>query len=67
MSIHFTPVQAASAARQPFPVRWFISRNFAPLNAMMERADMSERAIYDRTHEVFLHFRLPFEAEPPEE
>jgi len=45
----------------------FIQKNFGPLNAMMERAGMSERAIYQRTKEVFEHFHLPFDAEPPEE
>ena len=40
--------------------------NFAPLNAMMERVGMSERAIYQLTKEVFEHFHLPFDAERPE-
>ncbi|MCB1469120.1 MAG: hypothetical protein KDK08_18710, partial [Rhizobiaceae bacterium] len=31
----------------------FIRRNFVPLNAMMERAGMSERDIYGRTKAVF--------------
>ena len=43
----------------------FISRNFAPLNAMMERAGFSKCAIYDRTREIFHHFHLPFDTELP--
>jgi hypothetical protein len=45
----------------------FIARNFGPLNAMMERAGMSERAIYERSREVFHHFHLPYDAPPPED
>ncbi len=43
------------------------SRNFAPLNAMMERAGMAERAIYDRTREIFHQFHLPLDADPPDD
>ena len=57
----------AKVEYDPAELLRFISRNFAPLNAMMERAGCSERAIYDRTREVFHHFNLPFDAEPPEE
>ena len=32
---------------------------------MMERAGMSGLAIYQWTKEVFEHFHLPFDAEPP--
>lgn len=52
------------SARQPDG--WEHSRNFAQLSGMMERAGMSERAIYQRTKEVFEHFHLPFDSEPPE-
>ena len=44
----------------------FIEKNFGPLNAMMERAGMSEMDIYHRTRDVFHHYKLPFDAEPPE-
>ena len=44
----------------------FVQRNFAPLNAMMERAGMSEQAIYRWTKEIFEHFHLPFDEEPSE-
>ncbi len=45
----------------------FINKNFVPLNLMMERAGMSEMDIYNRPRDVFLHFKLPFNSEPPEE
>ena len=34
---------------------------------MMERAGMSEMDIYHRTRNIFLYFKLPYDAEPPEE
>jgi hypothetical protein len=43
----------------------FISNDFGPMNAMCERAEMSERGIYDRTKALFEYFNLPFDAEPP--
>ena len=43
----------------------FISTDFAPMNAMCDRAEMHEREIYDRTKAVFECFDLPFHAEPP--
>ncbi len=45
----------------------FLSRNFVPLNTMMERAGMSEMDIYNRSRDVFRHFHLPYESEPPVE
>ena len=56
----------AKVEYDPMDLIRFIQKNFGPLNAMMERAGMSERAIYQRTKEVFEHFHLPFDAEPPE-
>jgi hypothetical protein len=44
----------------------FISKNFIPLNLMMERAGMSEMDIYNRTRDIFLYFKLPYDSEPPE-
>jgi hypothetical protein len=41
-------------------------KNFVPLNLMMERAGMSEMDIYNRTRDVFLHYKLPCNSEPPE-
>ena len=43
----------------------FVQKNFVPLNQMMERAGMSETDIYNRTRDVFLHYKLPFDSEPP--
>ncbi len=43
----------------------FLSNDFMPMNAMCERAGMSERLIYDRSQQVFEYFGLPFDAEPP--
>jgi hypothetical protein len=43
----------------------FIIKNFVPLNLMMERAGMSEMDIYNRTRDVFLHYKLPHNSEPP--
>ena len=51
----------------PLEIIAFIQKNFGPLNLMMERAGMSEQAIYERTRDVFLHYRLPFDAPPPED
>ena len=56
----------AAVEYEPLDLLRFIERNFAPLNAMMERAGMSEQDIYDRTKEVFAHFGLPYDAPPPE-
>ena len=42
-------------------------KNFVPLNLMMERAGMSEMDIYNRTRDVFHHYKLPYDSEPPEE
>ena len=57
----------AKVEYDPMALTSFIHRNFAPLNEMMERAEMSELAIYQRTKEVVEHFHLPFDAEPPAE
>ena len=45
----------------------FIQKNFIPLSMIMERAGMSEMDIYNRTRDVFLHFKLPIDVPPPEE
>jgi hypothetical protein len=44
----------------------FIECNFIPLNTMMERAGMSETDIDNRTRDIFLYFKLPYDAPPPE-
>ena len=56
----------AKVEYDPMDLIRFIQQNFAPLNAMMERARMSELAIYQRTKEVFEHFHMPFDAVPPD-
>lgn len=35
------------------------------MNLMSEQAELSERAIYDRTKAVMEYFGFPFEAPPP--
>ena len=55
----------AAVEYDPMDLLNFITRNFGPLNAMMERAGMSEMDIYNRTREIFLYFNLPFDAKPP--
>ena len=49
----------------PLELLHFISRDFAPMNLICERAEMFERGIYDRSKAVFGCFNLPFDAEPP--
>ncbi len=57
----------AAVEYDPMDLLNFIIKNFGPLNAMMERAGMSERNIYDRTRDVFHYYGLPYDAPPPEE
>jgi hypothetical protein len=57
----------AAVEYDPMDLIRFIQKNFGPLNAMMERAGMSEMDIYNRTRDIFLHFKLPFNSAPPEE
>ena len=56
----------AAAECDPTDLLRFIQKNFGPLNAMMERAGMSELDIYNRTRDVFLHYKLPYDSPPPE-
>ncbi len=56
----------ASVEFNPTDLIEFIIQNFGPLNAMMERAGMSEMDIYHRTRDIFRYFKLPFDAGPPE-
>jgi hypothetical protein len=57
----------AAVEYDPMDLINFIQKNFVPLNLMMERAGMSEMDIYNRTRDVFHHYKLPYEAPPPEE
>ena len=43
----------------------FLSRDFGPMNAICDRAQMFERGIYGRTKAVFEYFGLPFDTELP--
>ena len=54
-----------SVSCDPLEVLRLIGQDFGPMNAMCDRAEMSERLIYDRTKAVFGYFALPFDAEPP--
>jgi len=56
----------AAVEYDPMDLIGFIQRNFGPLNAMIERAGMSEMEIYNRTRDLFRYFNLPFDAPPPE-
>jgi len=49
----------------PLELVRFLSKDFMPMNVMCDRAEMSERSIYDRSKAVFSYFHLPFDAEPP--
>jgi hypothetical protein len=44
----------------------WVGAAFGPMNSMCERAQMTERAIYDRSKALFEYFDLPFDAPPPE-
>jgi hypothetical protein len=57
----------AKVEYDPLDLLRFIPKNFVPLNEMMMRAGMSEMDIYNRTRDVFHHYQLPYDAEPPEE
>jgi hypothetical protein len=54
-----------AATFDPLDLLNIIKRDFMPMNAMCDRAEMFERGIYDRTKAVFEYFGLPFDAEPP--
>jgi hypothetical protein len=47
-------------AYDPMELVNFISRHFAPMNEMCERAGLSERQIYERTKRAFKYLGLPF-------
>jgi len=57
----------AAVEFDPMDPTGFIQRNFGPLNAMMDRAGMSEMETYNRSRDLFRYFNLPFDAPPPEE
>ncbi len=39
----------------------FVGNDFGPMNVMCDRAQMTERVVYDRTKAVFGYFNLPFD------
>lgn len=43
----------------------FVANGFAPMNAMCERAGMSEYEIWKRTREIFEYYGLPFDSPAP--
>ena len=45
----------------PLELVHFIARDLPHMNSLCERAGMSEMEIFQRTRELFLYFRLPFE------
>lgn len=49
----------------PLELLRFVADDFGPMNAMCERAGLSERAIYDRTKAVMEFFDFPFDAPAP--
>lgn len=51
----------------PLDLMNFISANWVIFNTMMERAGMSEMDIYNRTRDIMLYYKFPFNVNPPEE
>ena len=45
----------------PSELAHWIGSCFAPMNSLCERAQMTERGIYDRSKAIFEYFKLPFE------
>ncbi len=52
---------------KPLELLRFVSNDFGPMNVMCDRAELSERLIYDRSKAVFEYFHMPFDSEPPRE
>ena len=55
----------ACLALDPMELIRFVSDGFLPMNAMCERANLSELDIFNRTAEIFRYYNLPFDAPPP--
>ena len=49
----------------PLDLLKLLKRDFTPMNLICDRAQMSERSIFDRTKAVFEYFDIPFDADPP--
>ena len=50
----------------PLELLRLISRDFAPMNVMCDRAGMFERRIYERSKAIFEYFGFPFSAPAPD-
>jgi len=50
---------------EPTELLEFLSRDFAPMNALCDRAQMFESLIYDRSKAVFEYFGLPYDTARP--
>ena len=55
---------SAQVLLDPVELVRFVSGGFAPMNEMFERAGAPERAIYDRTRQIFEYFHLPADMPP---
>ena len=60
------PAQKIAQIVSPMDLIRCIQKKFGLLNAIMERAGMSEMDIYNRTRGVFHHYKLPYDAESSE-
>ena len=49
---------------EPTELLEFLSRDFAPMNALCDRAQMFEHLVFERTKNVFEYFGLPFDPSP---
>ncbi len=56
---------SASLLLDPLELVRFVADGFNPMNAMCERANLSECAIWERTGEIFRYYGLPFDQPPP--
>lgn len=52
---------SANLLLDPMELLRFVSDGFAPMNAMCERANLSEQVIFERTAEIFRYYGLPFD------
>ena len=50
---------------EPMDLIHFLGDDFGSMNLMCERAEMSERQIFDRSKGVFEYFGLPYDTTPP--
>ena len=50
---------------EPLELLEFLRRDFLPMNAICERAEMFEHLIFERTKKPFEYFGLPFNELPP--